>query len=368
MTTADNPEHPGKPVEELLSSPELAQAVENEDFRVFLDHVPVGIAVSRETEKGEAIVYANPAFAIICGRSVDNHHGKCWAILDGFVHEDDPDLTLGAAIAAGDDFLGAFRASAQATGVALAQVYAGTVENEDGTRNYRVIALVDMTAYERAQRDDYERKIRDKDLQLKELQHRVKNNLQLITALIRLEARSLQSGAKVDLDRLAGRIEALSLLYRTLESDSWDSELDLAQYLGKIAAASMKTHAVEGIELALHVTYAPVSINVAMPVGLIINELMTNAFKYAFDGRSHGTITIEATRDDHNRFLVSVADDGNGLPPGMTWPVPGKLGALIVQTLRENTKDAAVRVETSGGRGTRVIIEFTHVPRSARPN
>lgn len=365
MTTPGNPANSPEQVEELLSSPELAQAAESEDFRVFLDHVPVGIAVSKETAGREVIVYANRAFAVICGYVSEEINGRDWTVLDGFVHEDNSVLTLSSAIRATEDFLGTFRSSSESA-CALAQAYAGAVDNENGTRNYRVVALVDMTAYERGQRDDFERRIRDKDLQLKELQHRVKNNLQLITALIRLESRSVQQGDKIDLDRLAGRIESLTLLYRALEADSWETELDLAQYLGQIAAASMKTHAVEGIELALHVTYAPVSINVAMPVGLLVNELMTNAFKYAFAGRDRGTITIEAARDDHNNFTVSVADDGIGLAPGSTWPVPGKLAALILQTLRENTKNAAVRVEKNDG--TRVIMTFTHVPKSARPN
>jgi two-component sensor histidine kinase len=98
----------------------------------------------------------------------------------------------------------------------------------------------------------------------------------------------------------------------------------------------MHTYAVEGIRLDLKVDSAPASINVVMPVGLIVNELLTNAFKYAFAGRGSGTLTVRCLRGEENKYRIVVADDGIGLAEGTTWPVPGKLGTLIVQTLRES--------------------------------
>jgi len=105
----------------------------------------------------------------------------------------------------------------------------------------------------------------------------------------------------------------------------------------------MHTYAVGGTRLDLKVDHAPVSINVAMPVGLVVNELLTNAFKYAFNGRGSGTITLRCFHEDDLNYRIVVADDGLGLPEGTQWPAPGKLGALIVQTLRENTGTRALR-------------------------
>lgn len=367
MSGPDNPEQ-SKPVEDMLSSPEFARAVENEDFKRFLDHVPVGIAVSRQAGQGELVVYANPAFEAMTGAELAALKGKVWAALDSFSHEDEQGVTLGMAAAGREDFLGTFRRERPAGKLAVLQAYVGVIENDDGGENYRVVALIDVTEFERSQREDYETQIRDIDLQLKELQHRVKNNLQLITALIRLESRSVQRGAKVDLDRLAGRVESLSLLYRTMEADSFGPELDLGHYISQIATASLKTHAVEGIELETRVGYAPVSVNVAMPVGLIVNELLTNAFKYAFEGRERGKLTIETAREGEDQYRIVVADDGVGLEPGMTWPMPGKLAALVIQTLRENARNLTLAVDSEAGQGMRVTIAFTHLAPSARPN
>ena len=348
-------------VGELLSSPEMAKAVESDDFKRFLDHVPIAIVISWCVNNQQRIVYANLAFANLIGRPAAELEGESWSILDSFTHEDDATLTLGKAVAGGEDFLGTFGAERAEGKHILAQAYASLIEDEHGVESYRIAALVDVTDRERAQRDEFEKQIRDKDLLLKELQHRVKNNLQLITALIRLEARAAQRGDQVDLDRLAGRVDTLSLLYQALSTDHWGSTVDLGPYLSEIASASVRAHASGGIKLDLKMSYCPVSINVAMPVGLLINELLMNTFKYAFEGRQSGTISLECSCDE-DRYRVVFADDGVGFPSGMTWPTPGKLGALILQTLRENTRQLNFQLDSRPGEGAQITMDFVYRP------
>ena len=105
--------------------------------------------------------------------------------------------------------------------------------------------------------------------------------------------------------------------------------------------------------------HAPTTINVALPVGLIVNELLTNAFKHAFGGRGHGLITVWCLRHGADRYRVIVSDDGIGLPEGVIWPVPGKIGALVVQSLRENAK-TDLNVESVPDRGLKVTMTFEH--------
>jgi PAS domain S-box-containing protein len=372
MTTSPGqPKQPSAPppqqVEELIGSPELARAVETEEFKWFLDHIPIAIVISRHVGNRQRIIYANEAFAALAGQTIAGIEGKTWVILDTFTDEDEPQRGLGQAVLAGEDFLGTFRREQEGK-VGLVQAYANLIENEDGTENYRIVALVDVSERERSQREEFERQIRDKDLLLKELQHRVKNNLQLITALIRLEARSAKRGDNVDLDKLAGRIESLSLLYDALSGDSWGPEVDLGNYIGQIAAAAMRSHAVEGVDLDLKVSYCPASINVAMPAGLLVNELLTNAFKYAFAGREGGTITVHCERKGEDHYRIVLADDGVGLPLGLTWPARGKLGALILQTLRENTRHTDFKLTSTPGAGTRATIEFVRQPVASKAN
>src|SRR4051794_37635316 len=111
MTTANEPPKPPaeasaaqpmiEQVGDLLSSPEMAKAIESDDFKRFLDHVPIAIVISRAEDK-QRIVYANLAFQNLNDQPIAEIEGKPWSILDSFVHEDDPELTLGKAIAAGE--------------------------------------------------------------------------------------------------------------------------------------------------------------------------------------------------------------------------------------------------------------------------
>ena len=350
---------------DLFSSEELAKAVNTEEFRHFLDHVPMAIIVSKFFRGDQRICYVNKAFETLTGSAFANCMGSGWSIFAGFKGEAPDEPSLDVALQKGDqEFLGTFKL--ERPKIIAVEAYAGLIENEDGTENYRIVALIDVTARERKEREDFIRQLRDKDVLLKEVQHRVKNNLQLVVALIRLEARNENKGSKVNLTALAGRVESLQVLYRTLSADAAGNEVDLGYYLSQIASAVVNAYAVDGIRLDLKVDHAPVSINVALSVGLLVNELLTNSFKHAFADRGAGAITIHCLRDE-DRYTVVVADDGAGLPPGLAWPVPGKIGTIIVQTFRENT-GADIEVETAPGKGVRVTMSFTHTPPSRRLN
>ncbi len=343
-------------VSELLASPDLADALESERFRHFLDQVPVAIAVA-EISDGERIVYANPWFEKRVGMKAADLDGKYWTILDNKLEIELADRRFGSAVAEGSDYIGTFRMEGSEGKPAIVDAYSNVIEDDAGNPIFRLAALVNVRPALQARNEDLEKQIREKDVQLREIQHRVKNNLQMITALIRIETRNLPPGAeKVPFDRLAGRIEALHLLYASLSQDETRQEIDLGGYLSQIASAVMRSHAVEGIRLDLKADVFLVSVNVALPAGLVVNELLMNALKHAFEGRDGGTITLHCLTDDKGCRVV-VADDGVGLREGVEWPMRGKLSSLIVQSLRENAK-ANLELESVPGQGTRVTISF----------
>ena len=248
----------------------------------------------------------------------------------------------------------------------ILQGYASVIESDDGLENFRIAALVDVGGRERAQIEQFEHQIRDRDMLMRELQHRVKNNLQLITALVRLEARSAVEGESVALGRLASRIDALTVLYRTLSAENATPDIDLGQYLSDVATAVMQASAVPGLEIDLDVGYCPLSINVAMPAGLLVNEMLTNALKYAFVGRNAGRLRLTC-KSESGRATVGVADNGVGLGENQEWPSPRKLGALILQTLKENAGNVVFRAESIRGQGTWFTLTFDSAP-TAAPN
>jgi two-component sensor histidine kinase len=352
---------PSQQVDQILGSAKLAQAIENDRYKHLLDHVPVAIAISRGSRSDQQVVYANRAFQVLMSMMVSDVEGQSWTCLDGFLNEDVAGQTLGEAIRDGEDFIGVFRPAGPVDRLVIVQAYASVIESDDGVENFRIAALVDVGGRERAQIEQFENQIRDRDMLMRELQHRVKNNLQLVTALIRLEARSAAEGESVALARLASRIDALTVLYRTLSAENATPEIDLGQYLSDVASAVMQATAMPGVDLVLDVGYCPLSINIAMPAGLLVNEMLTNALKYAFIGRSGGQLKL-VCKQDAGRVTVMVSDDGVGLDEGQVWPSPRKLGALILQTLRENAANLKFDAASIRGQGTWFTLLFDAAP------
>lgn len=336
----------------LLDTPNLAQALDNERFKQFLDHVPVAVAVS-ELHPSETITYANLEFERLTGHPIADIEGKSWRALPGVAAPADDHRLLRDAVKSDADYIGEFLIE-QKAGAINVDAWSNTIEDEDGTPLFRLVALA-RAGSEREQ--DVQSTLAEKDAQLRELQHRVKNNLQMITALIRIEARNIPDGDTGErFDRLAGRISALGVLYDTLSRENADDSIDLGIYLGQIATSVMAAHATEGVRLDMKLDSWVASVNVAMPAGLVVNELLTNALKHAFVGRDGGTITLHSLIDDIGCH-ITVADDGVGLADGVSWPKPGKLGAIIVQSLRQNAS-AQVMASSKPGEGLSVTISF----------
>ncbi len=349
--------HEGEPpahLEQLLDNAQLADALESDRFKRFLDHIPFAVVVS-ELPAPERIVYANLEFERLTGQTAQGVVGQSWDAIKAIAAAEGGGRKLSKAIAEGEDYLGVFK-TLQEDGAISIDAWSNIIQDDNGKPTFRLLALAEISERDLAALEELEQRIKERDLLLRELQHRVKNNLQMITALIRLEARNLPQDATAGFNRLAGRINALALLYRSLSASEPSESVDLGVYLSQIASAVMQAHAVEGIRLDLKVDTWPVSVNVAMPAGLVVNELLTNALKHAFKGRERGTVTLQSLADETG-CRVTVADDGNGLAEGAEWPRKGHLGSLMVQSLEENAH-ARVEVASSPGKGMRVSILF----------
>ena len=331
----------------------IVEALESNRFKQFLDHIPVAVAVS-ELQPSEIVTYANLEFQRLTDQSDLEIEGKSWRALPGIASADGDERLLRDAVRDDSEYIGVFTIERDAGRVHV-DVWSNTIEDEESQPIYRLVAMA--RAVDSAEDRDAQAALQSKDILLKELQHRVKNNLQMITALIRLEARNLPDENKREgFSRLAGRVNALAVLYDALSPDKADNQVDLGAYLGQIAAAIMQAHAVEGVRLDTKIDTWPVSINVAMPAGLVVNEVLTNSLKHAFVGREGGIIKLHSLIDDDGCH-ITIADDGVGLPEGSSWPQPGKLSAIIVQSLKQNAA-AKISVESVPGNGVAVTIFF----------
>ena len=339
----------------------IVDALEEDRFKQFLDNIPVAVAVS-ELQPSEIVTYSNLEFQRLTGLSAPEINGKSWQALPGIASAKGDDRLLRDAVQDDSEYIGIFTISREA-GPINVDVWSNTIENDMGEPIYRLVAMVGAPSM--PEDGSVQHKVLDsKDIQLKELQHRVKNNLQMITSLIRMEARSLPNDASTDsFARLAGRVNALAVLYEAMSHDRADDMVDLGAYLGQIASSVMQAHGVEGIRLDTKIDTWPVSVNVAMPAGLVVNEVLTNSLKHAFKGREGGVIKLHSLIDEQGCH-ITIADDGIGIQNGATWPKSGKLSAIIIQSLKHNAA-AKVSVDSGPTKGFAVTISFA---RPTTPN
>jgi two-component sensor histidine kinase len=195
--------------------------------------------------------------------------------------------------------------------------------------------------------------VADKDRLLRELQHRVKNNLQMVTSLIRLQERRARSTeARRELLAVGRRIETLSLVYEKLYAAGEIERVDLGTYLGELGASLLRLHTEEapGVRLRTDVESLAVPVDKAVPVGLIVNEFVTNSFKYAFQGQP-GTIGLELARAEPGKARLRLWDDGRGMPQDHR---AGTGLPLIQGFVRQIGGTATWEVDG----GTRLTIEF----------
>ena len=193
----------------------------------------------------------------------------------------------------------------------------------------------------------------ERGILLKELNHRIKNNLQIVLSLIRLSSRSEDSEENDVLSEAAGRIEAIANVHESFDAEDQVLEIDLDDYLVRLAvdAADMRAgQSAVAIE-ARSETGLDIPMKTAASVGLIVNELVTNAYKYAYPDGASGTIRIRAEKSAAGRAVVEVSDEGIGMDPEAA-ARSGSLGMSIVHSLAEGL-GARLELESASGKGTR---------------
>jgi two-component sensor histidine kinase len=226
-----------------------------------------------------------------------------------------------------------------------------TVNDTDFLRTY---ANLLTAAIERIRNwHELQTAVADKERLLRELQHRVRNNLQMVTSIVRLQERRARSReARSELLSVARRIETLSLVYDKLYVSGEIERVDLGTYLGELGVTLLRFHAGEapGVRLRTDVESIVLPLEQALPLGLIVNEFVTNSFKYAFEGRS-GLIGLEVGKDAVDKAHLRLWDNGRGLPQDRKVGTGLALIEGFVQQIR-----AHVRWEVDGG--TRLTIDF----------
>ena len=193
--------------------------------------------------------------------------------------------------------------------------------------------------------------LQEKEVLLKEVHHRVKNNLQVISSLLYLQAKSLNDGPARDVLReTRERVNSIALVHEQLYRSANFSAIDFGEHLRELAANVAYSYGAErrGIALSMNVTEVTLQLDVAIPASLIFNELLSNAFKHAFPGNRTGRVEVTLSPQPPDDLVLRVSDNGTGLPLSVDWNRPTTLGLKIVRNLTEQIH-GKIAVETEFG-------------------
>ena len=183
---------------------------------------------------------------------------------------------------------------------------------------------------------------------LKEMNHRVANSLQLVSAMVSLQASALTGAAKQALADTQGRIAAVAQVHRRLYTSDAVESVDMQEYLGAIVDELGQTWCGESRAVTLAADPIRLSTDRAVSLGVIVNELVSNACKYAYGGRDGGEIRVVLTREGDDIFLLAVEDDGIGLTADAA-PRGTGLGTRLLKAMAQSLQSVVVYDPTHTG-------------------
>jgi two-component sensor histidine kinase len=217
--------------------------------------------------------------------------------------------------------------------------------------------ITDITKRKEAE-DQIRASLHEKEVLLKEIHHRVKNNLQIISSMLNLQAMQIMDDdLKAVFKESMGRVQSMAIVHEKMYHSKDLSKIGFADYISDLTKELFSSYGVDPshIRSSVNIDDVKLGVDVAIPCGLIVNELISNSLKHAFPNGEKGEISIDLNRDPDNRFKLTVYDNGTGFPENVDFTEMESLGLRLVNTLVEQLK-GTIEMERSGG--TRFKIEF----------
>lgn len=206
---------------------------------------------------------------------------------------------------------------------------------------------------------DLEQLLVEKERLLKEIHHRVKNNLQIVMSLLNSQAASLQDKAALSaIQDSQNRVQAMALIHQKLYQGEGVARIPMKAYVEEVVAYLQDTYALSRqVSFKLFIEPIELDVNLAVPLGLIINEAITNAFKYAFPGERSGTVQVNLRQKADTLYELTIEDDGVGLPKAYDPSQSRSLGMTLIHGFSAQL-GAELSIESS--QGVKLSLLFTN--------
>ena len=226
------------------------------------------------------------------------------------------------------------------------------------TKNGETISgmIMDITDKRKAE-NEIKRSLKVKDMLLKEIHHRVKNNLMVISSLLSLQSSYIKDEASKSVFRDSqNRARSMALIHELLYQSNDLKSINFGSYINKLTNELYSIYVTDSnmIKLDMDIDDVMIDINTAIPLGLIVNELVSNSMKHAFPNNKDGKIDIKLKLSDGNYSMI-ISDNGVGFPKDYNIQNSNSLGLKIVNSLTEQI-DGEIKIE--GINGTTFIINF----------
>lgn len=210
--------------------------------------------------------------------------------------------------------------------------------------------------------EQIQKSLQEKEVLLREIHHRIKNNMQIISSLLLLSSQNIEDKKSIEiLGDSQNRIHSMALIHEKLYQSENLAQINIGEYINDIASNLFNSYGKGNVKLEQNVENYPLNIDTAVPIGLIINELITNSLKYAFPQGRKGTIKIafKSISIDSNMLQLSISDDGIGIPKDLNIRNTKSLGLHLVTALAENQLQGELILNRD--RGTEFQINFKGV-------
>ncbi|MEE8430466.1 MAG: histidine kinase dimerization/phosphoacceptor domain -containing protein [Candidatus Desulfatibia sp.] len=221
------------------------------------------------------------------------------------------------------------------------------------------LSLALAATHRKRAEDQTKASLREKEILLREIHHRVKNNMQVIISLLRLQADKIEDKTYADMFKEGeDRIRSMALIHEQLYQSKDFANIDFGEYIKSLAKALFTSHGVDTNRVRLNTEIKDASLDLenAIPCGLIINELVSNSLKHAFPQERKGNISVGFRLINKDEFEITVSDDGIGIPEELDLNNTDSMGWYLVRILVERQLDG--KIEIIRKQGTQFHIQF----------
>ena len=309
------------------------------------------------TDTEGRIEYVNPTFSNVTGYTFEEVLGRNPRMLRSGETDISTHMNLWRTIAGGGVWRGELCNTRKNGELFWEYLIISPIKNEKGEIEHFLAVGEDVTE-KKIKDEQLLQAVQEKEIMLSEIHHRVKNNLQIISSLLKLQSENIKDPVVYECFQISqNRVKSMALIHEQLYKATELNKIDFNKYVRQLTIHLFQTYGISTDKCVIKINIIDIflGIDVAIPCGLLINEMVTNSLKHAFPGNRKGLICVGLTLDLDNMYTLEVRDNGTGIPDSVNPNETQTLGLKLIMTL---TKQLQGNIEINKKGGTEFKLTF----------